>query len=218
MPEAARNFPYIFPVFFIALWLAVTVLLSYLAGRVSLVRAFPDLGEAPLLRLSGQSGKMGMGVNMNGILTLSVCPSGLRVGIMRLFGPFSRDFFVPWDSLSVVRRRAFFMAVAKLQFGGVGALTIPGFVADRLARAAGRHWPESGPFPSEEQHQTAGRLLTQWAILTGLVSAFFIGAILLSVPSGAAPPIAVAILFPALVFGAVFAVRYFRERNLNRQG
>jgi len=200
----------------VALWLAVTVVLSHLAGWVSLVKAYPDRDETPLVRLSRQSGTMGTGVNMHGILTLSICPSGLRVGIMRLFGPFSRDFFVPWNSLSVVRTRAFFMAVAKLQFGGVGVLTIPAFVADRLARAAGRNWPESGPFPVEEQHQTAGRLLTQWAILTSFAAAFFIGATLLSAPRGEHLPVAVAILFPAIVFGAFFLVRYFRERNLNR--
>jgi len=54
---------------------------------------------------------------MRSILNLDVCPSGLRVGMMRLFGVFCRDFFVPWDQISVVRKRRLFWREAKLVFG-----------------------------------------------------------------------------------------------------
>lgn len=75
---------------------------------------------------------------MRGILTLDVCPSGFRVGIIRAFGPFCRDFFVPWEDIRVTRKTVLFWPVAKLQFGNpsIGSLTISARVADRLARAA----------------------------------------------------------------------------------
>ena len=134
----------IFPVFFVALWLAVTTLLSLLSGWSALMKAFPDQDETPVLRLSGQSGAMGLGVNMRGVLTLGICRSGLRLGMPRFLAPFARDFLVPWDRISVTRKRALFMQVVKLQFGQVGNLTISQDLAGRLAAAAGASWPEPG--------------------------------------------------------------------------
>ena len=163
---------------------------------------FPNQTAEPLLRVRGQSGSMGLGVSMRGILTLSVCPSGLRVGIMQVFGPFCRYFFVPWEAFSVTRKTVLFWPVAKLQFGspGVGSLTIPAHVANRLARAALGRWPEAGPFPEEKHHDTLRRLLTQWAAITCVAALFFTLVPLAVAPTGARPPIVVAILFPAIVF------------------
>jgi hypothetical protein len=62
----------------------------------------------------------------------------------RFLAPFSRDFLVPWDRISVTRKRALFMQVVKLQFGQVGNLTISQDLAGRLAAAAGASWPEPG--------------------------------------------------------------------------
>ena len=111
-------------------------------------------------------------MGMSGILTLSVCPSGLRVGMMRVFGPFCRDFFVPWESIAVVRKTVLFWPTAKLQFGNpmVGRLSISAHVANRLARAAMGRWPETGPFPEETRGDTFRRLLAQWAVGTCVVA------------------------------------------------
>jgi hypothetical protein len=210
-----QNFAVVFPLFFAALWLTVTTVLAVLSGWFRLMARFPNQTAEPLLRIRGQSGSMGLGVSMRGILTLSVCPSGLRVGIMRVFGPFCRDFFVPWEAFSVTRKTILFWPVAKLQFGspGIGALTIPAHVANRLARAALGRWPEAGPFPEEKHHDTLRRLLTQWAAITCVAALFFTLVPLAVAPTGARPPIVVAILFPAIVFGVVTIVRYVRERN-----
>jgi len=128
-------------VFFAGFWLAITALLSALSGWPALMKSFPDRDEPATLCLSGQSGAMGMGVNMRGVLTLSVCPSGLRVGISRFLAPFARDFLVPWDKISATRKRALFMQLIRLQFGQAGNLTISEDTANKLAAAAGRHWP-----------------------------------------------------------------------------
>jgi hypothetical protein len=208
-----QNFPFIFPVFFVTLWLVVTGVLALFSGWFALLKAFPDREEEPILRMSGQSGSMGMGVGLRGVLILSACPSGLRIGIMRMFGPFSRPFFVPWREISVIRNSTFLAPVAKLQLGNVGTLSIPANSANRLAHAAGKNWPEAGPIPLEVPRRTASRLLAQWALFTSLASAFFIIAPLIAAPEGEHSPVAVAILFPAIFFGAVFIVRFFRERS-----
>jgi hypothetical protein len=210
-----QNFAVVFPLFFAALWLTVTTVLAVLSGWFRLMARFPNQAMEPLLRIRGQSGSMGLGVSMRGILTLSVCPSGLRVGIMRVFGPFCRDFFIPWDAASVTRKTVLFWPVAKLRFGspGIGSLTISAHVANRLARAAMGRWPEIGPFPEEKHRDTLRRLLTQWAAITCVAALFFTLVPLAFAPTGVRPPIVVAILFPAIVFGVVTIARYVRERN-----
>jgi hypothetical protein len=210
-----QNFAVFFPLFFAALWLTVSTILAILSGWFRLMARFPNQIVEPLLRIRGQSGSMGLGVSMQGILTLSVCPSGLRVGIMRVFGPFCRDFFVPWEAISITRKNVLLLwPVAKLQFGSpsVGSLTIPAHVANRLARAAMGRWPEIGPLPEEKHRDTLRRLLTQWAVMTCAAALFFTLVPLAVGPTGARPPIVVAILFPAIFFGVVAIVRYVREK------
>ena len=134
---------------------------------------------------------------------------------MRLFGPFSRDFFVPWYDVRVTRKKSLFGDKAELQFGHptAGKLTISANVADRLARSSVGRWPEPGPFPEETAGQAATSVAKLWAIRTGLAALFFILAPRLMAPNGAHPPILVAVLFPAIVFGLGAIFEFFRRAN-----
>jgi hypothetical protein len=143
-----QTFPLYFPLFFVLLWFAVTALLGFISGWYFLMRRFPDRPEAPLRTFNNQSGSIGL-VGARSLLTLSVCPGGLRVGMMRIFGPFSKDFFVPWNEMSVIRKDRFFWKVTKISFGNppVGSLTLMADLADRLAGVAGIPWPEPRALP-----------------------------------------------------------------------
>lgn len=207
-----------FPLFFVGIWVAVTILSGFLTGWYALMRQYPDRPEDPLLKLRWQSGSMGLSIRLNGILTLSACPSGLRVGMLRLFGIFCRDFFVPWGEISVTRRARFFRQVAELQFGSppAGRLTLSTSTVDDLRRAAGSACLEQGPLTEETREDAFRRLATMWLAYTVLASAFYFVVPRLLSSDGGGPPVAVAILFPATVFGLVFLVRYFVE--IRRQG
>jgi len=133
----------LFPVMFAVIWFGVTWLLGWMSGWHALMERYPDRHEQPALRLSWQTGAMGFGVNYKNVLKLAVCPSGLRVGVIKLFGPFARDFMVPWRDLKVKRSRWFWTDVAELAFGAHGKLVVTAAVADRLAAAAGKDWPEA---------------------------------------------------------------------------
>jgi|SRR5580692_347526 len=98
------------------IWFAATMILSVLSGWFGLMERYPDHDEKAIVTLANQSGSLGL-VSMRGILKLSVCPSGLRIGIMRIFGPFCRDFVVPWNEITVTRSDRFLWKVAKLSFG-----------------------------------------------------------------------------------------------------
>jgi hypothetical protein len=108
-----------------------------------------------------------------------------------------------------------FWRVAKLQFGSpaIGSLTIPARVADRLARVAAGRWPETGPFPDEKRGNALRRVLAQWALITCAAALFFILVPLAVGPPEGRPPIVVAILFPAIIFGVIAVVKYVRERS-----
>jgi len=210
-----QNFPRYFPLFFVVMWIAVTTLLGVWSGWYVLMRTYPDREEAPLESFSSQSGSMNR-VSMRSILKLSPCPSGLRLGIMRLLGPFCRDFLVPWDQISVVRKDQFFVQVAQISFGrpAIGRLTISADLADRVARAAGSHWPEAELNPKETGGESASRIIKQWILSTVLAAAFFVIAPRMIMPRGATPPpILVCVLFPAIVFGFNAIVRYVRSQR-----
>jgi hypothetical protein len=210
-----HNFPFYFPIFFVLMWLFVTTMLGFISGWYTLMQRYPDRSEVALHTFTGQSGSMNF-VGMRSILNLSVCPSGLRIGIMRIFGIFCRDFFVPWNEIDVARKDRFFWKVAKLSFGKrvVGNLSISSEVADRIARAAGSLWPEAGSFAEETSSQAASRIIKQWAVSTSFAAAFFIIAPRLVISKGEpGPPIIVAVLFPATVFGVAGLVQYLRRQR-----
>lgn len=202
------------PLFFGVLWIGVTTVLGLMSGWFALASQFPDRPEETLAKINGQSGTMGaFGVNFNGILNFEVCPSGLRVSVNRIFGPFSHPFFVPWDNISVERKARIIGPAAVLWFGGVGAgkLTLAGYVANRLARVSAGKWPEPGPFPRETPSQVLIGVLREWAIITVFASAFFIIAPRAMGVGSEGPPVAVAVLFPAFTFGVMSVFRYVRR-------
>ena len=209
-----QNFGISFALVFATLWLIVTTIVALVSGWFRLMERYPDQSEAPILRLRGQSGGMGPGVRMRGILTLGVCPSGLRVGMMRVFGPFCRDFFVPWENIAIGRKMSLFGRVAKLQFGypAIGQLTIPAHIADSLARAATSRWPEAGPFPEESRRDVRKRLLREWAILTSIASVLLIVPLAV-VPSGFRPLIFVAVFFSTVAIGVRSVVKYLASKG-----
>jgi hypothetical protein len=204
-----------FPIFFVTLWVCVCVLLGALSGWYALAAAYPDRDEQPLLRLRGRSGSMGaLRIHMNNVLNLTVCPSGLRVGIMRLFGPFSRDFLVPWADIHVSRQRRWYGDEALIEFGfpPLGRLTIPAYLANRLAQAADRRWPEPDPPPVETPRESAAAVIKLWALSTAFVVAFVLAPRLIAPHTEPAPPVLVAVLSPGILFGIGALIEYFRRR------
>jgi hypothetical protein len=207
-----QNFAVFFPIFFAVLWLTISTVLGVLSGWFRLMARYPDQHEEPILRLRYRSGRMGLGVSISGILTLSVCPSGLRIGILRIFGLFWRDFLVPWECIAINRTTALFWPVVNLRFGDpvIGTLRISAETANALARAGEGRWPERGPFPEEKRGDLFQRLLLQWAIATGLAAAFVN---LAPARDGRHAPILLTVLFPATVFGVASIVRFLSAKR-----
>jgi len=200
--------------FFVLMWLLVCVILGFLSGWYSLMCAFPDRPyEEALTVFKGESGKLGL-VSMHGILKLSPCHSGLRVGIMRLFGPFEKDFLVPWNAISVARKARLGWRYAELSFGTYGSLRMSDLLADRLWLTVPQSWPERGTPQPITGTRVFRYYFLQWLLLTTKASAFFIIAPRIAgVGTGGYPPVSVAVLFPAIAIGLAFAFQYLIRRR-----
>jgi hypothetical protein len=169
----AKVFPYVFPFLFAGMWLFVTTILAVKAGWYDLARKYPNRDEKPILRTLFQSGRMSS-VSMSSILRLEVCASGLRIGIWKLFGPFSRDFLVPWNEIHVERKNGILWGTAKLTFGGGPQdLVLMDYLANRLARSVPGRWPETGSFAKDTLGQAVWSTFKVWGVGMAFVGAFF---------------------------------------------
>ena len=205
----------LFPFAFVGMWLFITTMLGVLSGWFALQSQFPRGDEAPLVTFRRLSGSMGLGVNLNGILTLSACPSGLRIAIWRAFGPFQRPFLVPWAEISPESKTRFFMPMARLGLGApeIGKLTIDAGIWQKLSvhAPAGRR-TTAAPLPLVTNQQLARGLALQWAVISAVFVAFF--AVVSQLPPGPPPvPLAVFVAFPVIAVGIAQLLRYVRQRS-----
>lgn len=209
-------FPYTFPFFFVGMWLLVTTILGFMSGWFGLQQWYADDGtEEPLLRLGGQSGSMGAGVALSGILKLRAYPSGLGVGIWRVFGPFQKPLKIPWNEIEAENSSSFFLPMMKLRLGkpANGSLKISARSWARLVDAVSQTDRRRAQMPAVtrvSRRSTAKAMFVQWLAITSLAGAFLYFTSR-SYGSQAAVPLTVCIVFLAAVFGIGQLIRYARE-------
>lgn len=212
MSSSGPDFWPFFPLLFVGLWLVIGMTLSALAGWYGLASAFPNRKERAIRTVRFQSGSMGLGVSFNGILTLSACPSGLRVAVWRMFGPFSKPFLVPWSQINATETRRFFIIRTRLGFGSpeVGRLTLEPAAWLKL-RQASPGWDSSQDLlPATANAHLLQTLLIQWAAFTAIAGAFFYLAG--HQMQGGGLSAAMCFGFPAVLFGIGQGFRYFTQR------
>ncbi len=217
-PEAPL-FLSLIPFFFIGVWLFGTTMFGLLSGWFALQSQFPRGDEAPLVTFRRLSGYMGLGVSLSGMLTLNACPSGLRLAIWRVHGPFQRPFLVPWAEISPEPKTSFFMPMVRLGLGSpeVGKLTIDAGIWQKLAAhaPAGRR-TTAAPLPLVTNQQLARGLALQWAVISAIPVAFFaFFAFVSQLPPG--PPLLLLAVFitalPVIAVGIAQFIRYVRQRS-----
>jgi hypothetical protein len=153
---------------------------------------------------------MGKRVSLSGILTLSACSSGLRIGISRLFGPFQRPFLVPWDEIEAEQTTLFFAPMTKLSFGRprIGSLKIDARTWQRLAEVSPQA-PPGGAVPVSRSRAGRGFLL-QWAAITLFAGSFFYFTSRAD-PRQQGLPLIVCFAFPGTFFGIAQGIRFLRQ-------
>jgi hypothetical protein len=137
-----QHFAQVFPVYVCGLWLVVTTILANISGWFALQNRFPVRPAQELQKLRFQSAAMGKGAaipktSFNAVLIVVICAEGLKIDIIRIFGLFSRPFFVPWDEITLTTRRRLFGMVTDLTFGtpAIATMTARGRLAERIREA-----------------------------------------------------------------------------------
>jgi len=205
--------PYLFPIFFAAIWVGASTILGWMSGWFNLQQWYPEPTGEPLLKLRGQSGSMGLGVALNGVLRLTAYPAGLGVGIWRVFGPFQRTFLVPWSEIGVEESRSFFTPMVKLSFGNPpnGRLKISMRSWSKLVAAAKP--ATTAPLPAAPEVSRAAvarRMFLEWLVLTTIGATFFL-VVSHAWDSDETIPVAFCIGLPAIMFGISQLIRFARE-------
>jgi hypothetical protein len=99
--------PYGFPVVFVAAWLAVGVVLSWMGGWRSLAVRYPDPGVVEGQRFRFVSGYVGRGMRSaryRSVIDVVVGERGIRVSILLPFRFLHAPFFLPWREIESVER------------------------------------------------------------------------------------------------------------------
>lgn len=127
----------LFVICFSLLWIGITSLLGMLSGWKRMERTFPDRPEQPIERFAYESARM-RGVNFKNCLAFEVCPTGLRISLMRILGPFRKPLFVPWSQIRAVREKLAFFNYVRLTLGmgQEGSLAIHAQAFERIAQTS----------------------------------------------------------------------------------
>lgn len=211
------GFAYAFPILFVGMWLFVTTTIGFLSGWFNLQQWYPDEGgEEPLLTLNGQSGSMGAGVGLNGVLKLRAYPSGLGLSIRRIFAPFQKPLKIPWSEIEAEASTSFFVPMVKLNLGkpANGRLKISARSWSRLVDAvpsSSSGTPIQMPVAVPVSAGAFARaLIVQWIAMSAFASAFFAFFWMRTAPR-AGVPLVLCVGLPIAFFGVAQLIRYGRE-------
>jgi len=136
----------LFPLFlFVAVWLGITFLLSWISGWRLLAQRFRAQEPWNGQRWGWQSARLRWGCNYNNCLTVGASPEALYMSIMPLFGLFSPALLIPWQEIEVETGKLFFgwYNTALLKVGNEERVSVRiyGKLVNRLREAAGPGWP-----------------------------------------------------------------------------
>ena len=133
----------ILPCYFVALWLLVSAVISYIGGWTTLAKRFRFSAPFPGEKWRGQSGQMRWIAGYGNCLTLGCNRQGLYLAISPLFRFRHPPLLIPWDEIKISRTKILFFRFVR--FGLGRELDVPLYLrarlADKLKRAAENHWP-----------------------------------------------------------------------------
>ena len=134
---------FIFPAYFVILWLLVSAVISFIGGWTTLAKRFRLKTAFTGTRWSGQSGQMLWIAGYGNCLTVGCSHEGLYLATMPLFSFRHPPLLIPWAEIAIKRQRILFFQFVRFSLGR--ELDIPLYLrarlADKVRNAAGDHWP-----------------------------------------------------------------------------
>jgi hypothetical protein len=142
--------PQYFVPLFVAVWIAVSGLLSHMGGWRSLAAMYPDQGAADGETFRFASMSLGKGlfpVNYGSCLSVRVGVRGIRLATLIFFRLFHPPFFIPWSAVSTCKDEKFFFLKQTAVY-----LTAPDTrlrFTGRVGRAIRQHYDTSHGLPNK---------------------------------------------------------------------
>lgn len=113
---------------FVVLWLAVGYAVIKFTAWGDLEEHCSDRPEARInnsLYFQGAYiGKGALGPSYRGCLTFDVGPDGFRMRIWKIFAPFAKPVFIPWNSVETELVRVFVFTTCRIKTGPQNSLWI----------------------------------------------------------------------------------------------
>jgi hypothetical protein len=136
----------LFAFFFLAVWVAASLLVSLLGGWNWLAQRYRYAGTFTGTQWSFRSGQMRWFTNYNNCLTVGASPEGLFLSILFLFRPGHPPLLIPWQDISVSANKRSILwlgSYVEMRLGGPFGVRfrIRARLADQLREAAGGSWP-----------------------------------------------------------------------------
>jgi len=136
-------FAAIFPIYFLCLWLLVSVTISVIGGWFALAKVYRTREPFNGAKWRMQSGQMRWLTNYNRVLTLGTSQEGLYLASMFLFRFMHPPLLIPWSEIKVRRKKGWVFKYVIFTMGH--ELAIPLRIREKLGaklqESAGSYWP-----------------------------------------------------------------------------
>lgn len=97
-----------FPIFFSALWIGITLLMSFIGGWGRVAKVYAAVGEPPQGRvLKHVMGMFGM-ARYKHVLTVITTDTGLYIENRKVFRPGHPPLFIPFTAITYARKQTLF--------------------------------------------------------------------------------------------------------------
>ena len=139
-----QYFPFIFPLYFAALYTLVMYWIALVGGWRLLAKRFRLQGTFAGEKWTGQSAAMRWLTRYNNVLTIGADSAGLYLSPFILFRAWHPALFVPWSEITDVRETRFlFSKFVVMRLGRVEEIPfrIRASLAAQIRAAAGSEWP-----------------------------------------------------------------------------
>jgi hypothetical protein len=136
-----ETLPFLFPLFFIGMWMAVGFFIALIGGWQSLAEKY----GAGASEFAGQrwfmcSGAMRGSAHYNNVLTIGADARGLYLGVMFLFRFGHPPLYITWADITVTERKGWVFSYVEFTFKDVPGvhLTVARKLGVKITEAAGR--------------------------------------------------------------------------------
>jgi hypothetical protein len=129
-------FPCLFPVFFIAMWVAICFLLAAIGGWSRLVEYYQSQSEFKGKKWHLRSGRLGL-ISYNNCLTIGSNYYGLYLAVLPLFRVGHPPLLIPWSDITTAEHKGLIFSYLDFTFAKVSSITfrVPRKLGDLVVSA-----------------------------------------------------------------------------------